>query len=95
MLPLPAVAFELSTVLLPVQNEALPLILAVGNALKVATFVEALDVHPLLSVIVTEKLPVELTIIDWMVAQLIRIMKKLKRKILIDILKMVGLISLF
>ena len=67
MLPLPAVAFELSKVLPPAQNEALPLILAVGNALKV-TFVEAVDVHPLLSVTVTEKLPCELTVIDCVVA---------------------------
>ena len=51
--PLPAEALEVSSVLSPAQNEAVPVMFAAGNELTVTT--KAVDVkeQPLLLVIVT------------------------------------------
>ena len=53
IVPLPAVALEVSSVFPPAQNEAFPVMFAVGNELTVTP--KAVDVyeHPLLLVIVT------------------------------------------
>ena len=54
MVPLPAVALELSTVLEPAQKDALPLMLAVGSAFTTTAKPAAVIEQPLLFVTTTE-----------------------------------------
>ena len=51
--PVPAVALETSSVFPPLQNEAVPVIFAVGNALTVITKAFDIEEQPLLLVILT------------------------------------------
>ena len=53
MVPLPAVALEVSNAELPAQNEALPVMLAVGRALIVTTNAPEVKAQLLLLVTVT------------------------------------------
>ena len=60
ILPLPAVAFDVSKVLAPVQNEVLPVIAAVGTAFFVTTNANDVYEQELLFVIITVYDPAEL-----------------------------------
>ena len=53
IIPLPAVALEVSSVFPKVQNEAVPVMFAVGKALTVTTKAVEVKEQPLLLVIVT------------------------------------------
>ena len=51
--PLPAVALEVSSVFPPVQNEAVPVMIAVGKALMVIATGVDVNEQPLLLIMVT------------------------------------------